>query len=230
MTILDRLSRLLRSNVNDLISKAEDPTKIIEQALQDMRAAYTDARSEVAGAMSQNAKLEREASTNRKLAAEYEKKAEEALRGGSEDLAREALRRAQNHKDLAAGFGEQVAVQSSTVDALKTQLRALEAKIDEMESKKTLLAARQSTAQAGATLDRVSGFDKAGGAMDAFEDMEEKVAGMEDRNKAMGELRKENDFDAQLKDLGRDKDLDDAMAALKAKVQGGQNLSKTDLE
>lgn len=230
MTILDRLSRLLRSNVNDLISKAEDPTKIIEQALQDMRAAYTDARSEVAGAMSQNAKLEREASTNQKLAAEYEKKAEEALRGGSEDLAREALRRAQNHKDLAAGFSEQVAVQSSTVDALKTQLRALEAKIDEMESKKTLLAARQSTAQAGATLDRVSGFDKAGGAMDAFESMEEKVASMEDRNKAMGDLRKENDFDAQLKDLGRDKDLDDAMAALKAKVQGGQNLSKTNLD
>ncbi|MDB5046455.1 MAG: phage-shock protein, partial [Deinococcus sp.] len=67
-------------------------------------------------------------------------------------------------------------------------------------------------------------------AMDAFESMEEKVASMEDRNKAMGDLRKENDFDAQLKDLGRDKDLDDAMAALKAKVQGNQNLSKTELE
>ncbi|GAA5514397.1 phage shock protein A homolog [Deinococcus carri] len=223
MSILDRLSRLLRANVNDLISKAEDPGKIIDQALRDMRAAYGEARSEVADAMSQSARLEREASTNRKLAGEYEKKAEEALRGGSEDLAREALRRAQNHKDLAKGFEEQVAVQQSTVDQLKTQLRALEAKIDEMESKKTLLAARQKTAQAGATLDRVSGFGKAGGAMDAFEDMERKVATMEDRNKAMTELSKENDFDAQLKDLGRDKDLDDAFAALKSRVQGGDS-------
>lgn len=223
MTILDRLSRLLRANVNDMISKAEDPGKIIDQSLRDMRAAYTDARAEVAEAMSQNAKLEREAGTNRKLATEYEKKAEEALRGGSEDLAREALRRAQNHKDLAAGFDEQRATQVNTVDQLRTQLRALEAKIDEMESKKTLLAARQKTAQAGATLDRVSGFDKAGGALDAFNEMEQKVAGMEDRNRAMGELRKENDFDAQLRDLGRDKDVDDALSALKARVQGESN-------
>ncbi|MBI0444579.1 MULTISPECIES: PspA/IM30 family protein [Deinococcus] len=220
MSILDRLSRLLRANVNDLISKAEDPAKIIDQALRDMRAAYSDARAEVADAMSQSARLEREASTNRKLADEYEKKAEEALRGGSEELAREALRRAQNHKDLAKGFEEQVAVQNSTVDQLKTQLRALEAKIDEMESKRTLLAARQKTAQAGATLDRVSGFSKAGGAMDAFEEMERKVASMEDRNKAMTELRQENDIDAQLRDLGRDRELDEAFAALKARVQG----------
>ena len=62
---------------------------------------------------------------------------------------------------------------------------------------------------------------KAGGAMDAFEEMEQKVSGMEDRNRAMQDLRKENDFDAQLKDLGRGQALDDAMAALKAKVQGG---------
>ena len=219
MSILDRLSRLLRANVNDLISRAEDPGKIIDQALRDMRGAYANARSEVADAMAQAAKLEREAGTNTKLSAEYEKKAEEALRGGSEDLAREALRRAQNHKDLAKGFDEQRTIQQSTVDQLKTQLRALEAKIDEMESKKTLLAARQKTAQAGATLDRVSGFDKAGGAMDAFEEMERKVAGMEDRNAAMGELRKEKDFDEQLKDLGRDRDVDDALAALKARVQ-----------
>ncbi len=221
MTILDRLSRLLRANVNDLISRAEDPGMIIEQALRDMRSAYGEARSEVAEAMAQNAKMEREANTNRTLATEYEKKAEEALRGGSEDLAREALRRAQNHKDLAKGFDEQRGTQQSTVDQLKTQLRALEAKIDEMESKKSLLAARQSTARAGETLDRVSGFDKAGGAMDAFNDMERKVAGMEDRNKAMGQLRKESSLDEQLNDLGRNKDVEDAFAALKAKVQGG---------
>ena len=102
MTILDRLSRLIRANVNDLIGKAEDPTRIIDQTLLDMREAYGEARTEVAGAMAQSAKLEREASTNSKLAAEYGEKAESALRAGSEDLAREALRRKQNHTDLAA--------------------------------------------------------------------------------------------------------------------------------
>ncbi|WP_261664051.1 PspA/IM30 family protein [Deinococcus sp. Marseille-Q6407] len=218
MSIFDRLSRLIRANVNDMISKAEDPSLIIEQSLRDMRAAYTDARREVAEAMSQSTKLEREAKTNETLAEEYNKKAEEALRADKEDLAREALRRAQNHKDLAAGFHEQADAQNATVDKLKTQLRALEAKIDEMESKQSLLAARQKTAQAGATLERMSGFDQAGGAMDAFSEMEKRVQGMEDKNQAMTELRTENDIDAQLASLGRDRDLDEAMEALKRKV------------
>ena len=220
MTILDRLSRLIRANVNDLIGKAEDPTKIIDQTLLDMREAYSEARTEVAGAMAQSAKLEREADTNAKLADEYGQKAEQAMRAGSEDLAREALRRKQNHTDLAAGFRAQLGTTSSTVDSLKTQLRALEAKIDEMETKRQLLAARAQTAQASGVLEKASGFDKAGGAMSAFDDMERKVAAMEDHNTASAQLREEGDIDAQLKNLGRDRTLDEEMAALKAKVQG----------
>ncbi len=220
MTILDRLSRLIRANVNDMIGKAEDPTKIIDQTLLDMREAYGEARTEVAGAMAQSAKLQREADTNSKLAADYGDKAEQALRAGSEDLAREALRRKQNYTDLAAGFSAQLTTTSATVENLKTQLRALEAKIDEMESRRQLLVARAQTANASGALEKASGFDKAGGAMGAFDDMERKVAGMEDRNNASAQLRDEGDIDAQLKNLGRDKTLDEAMAALKAKVSG----------
>jgi phage shock protein A len=220
MTILDRLSRLIRANVNDMIGKAEDPTKIIDQTLLDMREAYGEARTEVAGAMAQSAKLQREADTNGKLATEYGDKAEQAMRAGSEDLAREALRRKQNYTDLAAGFSAQLTTTSSTVDSLKTQLRALEAKIDEMESRRQLLVARAQTANASGALEKASGFDKAGGAMSAFDDMERKVAGMEDRNAASAQLRDEGDIDAQLKNLGRDKTLDEEMAALKAKIGG----------
>ncbi len=223
MSIFDRLSRLIRANVNDMISQAEDPALIIDQSLRDMRAAYTDARREVAEAMSQSTKLEREAKTNETLAEEYNHKAEEALRAEREDLAREALRRAQNHKDLAAGFREQMETQNATVDKLKTQLRALEAKIDEMESKKSLLAARQKTAQAGASLEHASAFNQADGAFAAFEEMEKRVQGMEDRNVAMQELREEGDIDAQLANLGRDRDIDDALSALKRKVAGEGN-------
>lgn len=229
MTILDRLSRLIRANVNDLIGKAEDPTKIIDQTLLDMREAYGEARNEVAGAMAQAAKLEREQQTNATLAQDYGEKAEQALRAGSEDLAREALRRKQNHTDLAEGFAAQLKTTTATVDSLKTQLRALEAKIDEMESRRQLLQARAQTAQASGVLEKASGFDRAGGAMNAFEDMERKVAGMEDRNNAVSQLRQEGDIDAQLKNLGRDKTLDEELAALKAKVQsnqGGTDLNK----
>ena len=227
MSILDRLSRLLRANVNDLISQAEDPSKIIEQTLRDMRDAYSQARTEVAGSMAQQAKLEREATTNRRLAEEYGKKAEEALRGGSEDLAREALRRKQNYTDLAAGFDDQLKLSTSNVDQLKTQLRALEAKIDEMESKQQLLVARHQTAKASETLEKASGFDRAGGAMSAFEEMERKVQAQEDKARAMGQLREEGDIDAQLANLGRGKALDDEFEALKRKVQGNAGSTQS---
>lgn len=227
MSIIDRLVRLVRANVNDTISKAEDPALIIEQSLRDMRAAHGEARKEVAEAMAQGERLKREAETNTRLAEDYDGKAETALRQGSEDLAREALRRSQNHRDLAAGFKEQMGTQQAVIDQLKTQLRALEAKIDEMESQKTLLAARQKTAQAGATLERASSRNEAGGAMEAFEEMKRRVEGMEDKNRALTQLREEGDIDSQLAGLGRDRELDDAMAALRARVAASKDGEET---
>ncbi len=215
MSILDRLSMLLRANINDLISKAEDPQKIVEQAILDMRNAYAQARTEVSGAMAEVIKLDREVKENQSLALEYKSKAEDALKAGRDDLAREALKRKKNFDDMAIAFAQQLDKQNAIVENLKTQLRALEGKIDEFENRKKLLQARQTVAQAGETLDKVSGFDKATGAVGAFERMENKVQGMEDRGAARSQLSKDGDLDAQLADLGRDKEIDDELAAMK---------------
>ncbi|GGJ24306.1 PspA/IM30 family protein [Deinococcus roseus] len=215
MSILDRLSRLIRANVNDLISRAEDPEKIIEQSMMDMRDAYAQARKEVAESMAQGEKLKREQMLNKKLSEEYVVKAQEALKLGNENLAREALTRKKNYEDIANAYSTQIQQQDSIIEELKTQLRALEGKISEFQAKKELLQARQKGAEATQTLERISGFDKSKGAMSAFEDMERKVSGMEDQAKAMGQLRKESDIDEQLKDLGRDKEIDEELEALK---------------
>jgi phage shock protein A len=218
MSILDRLSMLLRANINDLISKAEDPQKIVEQAISDMRSAYAQARTEVSGAMAEVIKLDREVKENQSLGLEYKAKAEDALRAGRDDLAREALKRKKNFDDIAVAFAQQLDKQNAIVENLKTQLRALEGKIDEFENRRKLLQARQTVAQAGQTLDKVSGFDKARGAADAFERMENKVQGMEDQGTARAQLSKEGDLDAQLADLGRDKEIDDELAAMKQQL------------
>ena len=220
MSIVDRLSRLIRANVNDLISRAEDPAKVIDQALSDMRQAAYQARGEVAGAMAQQVKVEREQKLNEKQSDEYRQKAEEALGLGREDLAREALRRKKNADDIAAAFAQQLDKQSGTIETLKAQLRALESKIDELETRRKLLAARQSTVQAGETVERVSGFDRAGSAMEAFERMEEKVEGMEDQAAARAQLRKDNDLDSQLEALGRDREVEDELEEMKRRLGG----------
>lgn len=218
MSILDRLSMLLRANINDLISRAEDPQKIVEQAISDMRSAYAQARTEVSSAMAEVIKLEREVKENQSLGLEYRSKAEDALKAGRDDLAREALKRKKNFEDIAAAFAQQLDKQTAIVENLKTQLRALEGKIDEFENRKKLLQARQTVAQAGETLDKVSGFDKAKGAMGAFERMENKVQGMEDQGTARAQLSKDGDLDGQLADLGRDKEIDDELAAMKQQL------------
>jgi len=218
MGILDRISRLLRANINEMISKAEDPRLIIEQALRDMRTAYQEAREEVAGAMAQQSKLARERDLNKKQAAEYDDKAREALKMGREDLAKEALNRKKNFEQVADGFAQQVEQNNSVVEQLKTQLMALEQKISEMDAKKELLQARQQTAAASDRLERISGFDKADGAAGAFADMERKVSGMEDKSKAMSELRKQGDLDSQLAEVGKAAAVDDELAKMKKEM------------
>lgn len=88
MSLLDRLSRLIRANLSDLLRRAEDPEKIIDQALEDMKGALREAREGVATAMAEGKRLEREVESHLKEAALWEEKAKEALRAGREDLAK----------------------------------------------------------------------------------------------------------------------------------------------
>lgn len=218
MGILDRITRLLKANVNELISKAEDPKLIIEQAIRDMRSAYQDAREEVAEAIAQQNKLERERDLNRQRTEEYDGKARDALKMNREDLAREALNRKKNFEQVAAGFDQQVAQNDHIIEELKAQLHALERKISEMETQKELLQARQQTAQASERLERISGFDKAEGAAAAFSEMERRVSGMEDKAKAMSELREQGDLDSELAEIGKKSEVEDELARMKREM------------
>lgn len=214
MGILDRLSRLIRANINDLIKRAEDPEKIIEQALEDMRAALRDAREEVASAMAEQKKLEREQQSYAEQMRAWENKAAEALRSGREDLAREALKRKQQAQTLSEGFAQQVAQQSTLVQQLMTQLKALEAKIQESEAKKALLIARKKGVEAAETVRRFESKVDTHSAVGAFEDMERRIEAMEDKHHAMAEMDR-NDIEKELEDLGTDKAVDDDLARLK---------------
>jgi len=154
MGILERLSRLVRANLNDLIRRAEDPEKIIEQALEDMRATLRNARMEVAEAMAELKRLEREQQNYAEQARAWEQKAAEALKSQREDLAREALKRKQQVHALSHGFAQQVAQQQTLVSQLTTQLKALEGKIQEAEAKKALLLARKKGVEAAEAVRR----------------------------------------------------------------------------
>jgi phage shock protein A len=208
---------LVRANLNDLIRKAEDPAKIIQQALDDMRSALRQARIEVANAMAEQMKLQREQESYAQQAQAWQEKAAEALKAGREDLAREALKRKVQAQNLADGFAQQIAQQSALVEQLKTQLKALEAKIEEAESKKALLLARQRGVEAAEAVRRMGSVADAHPAVEAFQEMEQRVNEMEDRHKALSQLDHEN-VEQELASLGQDKAVEEDLAKLKQQL------------
>jgi phage shock protein A len=217
MNLLDRISRLIRANLNDLLRRAEDPEKIIEQALLDMKEALKEAREQVAAAMAEAKRLEREMESHLKEAALWEEKAKEALKAGREDLAKEALRRRKRALDLAEGFKAQLEEQKGLTDRLMTQLKALEAKIDEAEARKKLLLARKKGVEAAEAVRRMESRLEGHPALEAFEEMEARILAMEDRHEALKELDGQ-DLDKELSALSADKEVEEELLRLKREL------------
>ncbi len=215
MGIMDRLSRLIRANVNDLIDRAEDPEKMLDQILQDMRSNMTTARAQVAAMIAQEKELEADLHETRQLAEEWGRKAQRAVEAGKDDLAREALRRKKDSDDNARVYEQQLQAQEQAVDKLKTQLRQLEAKYQAASSQRDALIARQRRAQAQqqvaqsvtvfSPLDPGSELDR----------MERRIRGVESHALAAIEVGEES-LDAQFRELDQDADIEDELAALKA--------------
>jgi phage shock protein A len=217
MNLLDRISRLIRANLNDLLRRAEDPEKIIEQALLDMKKALKEAREQVAAAMAEAKRLEREVESHLKEAALWEEKAKEALKAGREDLAKEALGRRKRALDLAEGFKAQLEEQKGLTDRLMTQLKALEAKIDEAEARKKLLLARKKGVEAAEAVRRMESRLERHPALEAFEEMEARILAMEDRHEALKELDSQ-DLDKELSALSTDKEVEEELLRLKREL------------
>jgi len=220
MGFFDRLSRLLRANLNDLVSKAEDPAKILDQSVADMQSDLIKLRQAVASAIASQKRIQNQAEQAETQARTWYERAELALKKGEEDLAREALSRRKTYTDTAAALTQQLNSQAGQVETLKKSLLALESKIAEAKTKKDMLKARASAAKAQEQLHSAVSNLGTNTSMAAFEQMEEKVQGMEARSQAMAELAGA-DLESQFASLEGAGDVDDELAALKLRLEGG---------
>jgi phage shock protein A len=219
MGIFARLGTLLKANINDLISRAEDPEKILNQLILDMRDQLVAAKKHVAVAIADEKRLKKELDNNLHMASEWEKKAMMAIRAGKEGLAKEALARKAEYDNLAAEFQKQWEIQKAGADKLRNALHALNNKIEEAKRKKNLLIARQQRAKAQEQIHRTMSSLSDNDAFSAFDRMSEKIDKQEAEAAAMEELSNQNyDLDSKFKDLEANAGADDALAALKAKM------------
>ena len=221
MGFFDRLSRLLRANLNDLVSKAEDPAKILDQSLADMQADLVKLRQAVATAIASQRRLQNQAEQAESQAKAWYQRAEVALQKGEESLAKEALSRRKTYQDTATALNTQIGSQAGQVETLKKSLTALEAKIAEAKTKKDMLKARAQAAQAQEQLQTAVNNLGTNNAMAAFEQMEERVLSLEARSQAAAELAGA-DLESQFAAL-EGSDVDDELAALKQRLEGGAN-------
>jgi phage shock protein A len=219
MGLLDRVSTLIRANINDLISRAEDPEKVIRQLLLDMNNQLIQVKTQVAAAIAQQKQLEKRWQDNQAKAEDYQKKAELAVERGQDDLAKEALTRKRTYQETADGFRQQWTEQSAQVEQLKEALAQLELKISEANTKKDLLIARSRRAKAETTIRKtLSGLDS-GSALSEFERMEEKVEEQEAQAKAYADLDQDT-LDTRFRHLEEEDAVTKELEALKAKRGG----------
>jgi len=222
MGIFSRLGTLIKSNINDLITRAEDPEKMLSQVLLEMQQQLVEAKKAVAVAIADEKKLQKQYNAELDKAKDWERKAMVAVRAGDDGLARQALVRKQEHENIATQFQQQWLAQKQAVEKLKDALRLLNNKIEEAKRKKNILIARKKRAEAQQQIaSTMQGLGDTS-AFDTFDRMADRIALMEAEAEAGQELAGELSGETleakflQLEAAGGGED--DALAELKAKM------------
>jgi phage shock protein A len=218
MGIFDRMRRLVSSNVNAAIDKMSDPAKEIDQLVIEMEQQVKKARGEVQSALAMEKRQRMKAEELLKSSREWEARAERALRAGDENLAREALKR-KGEVDAEGQAATRMLMDAQAhADGMATQLKQLEARVQEVKSKKETLKAKARANKGRSPLgsNAVDEFDRLSGKVDAVEaeaSLDEELLAMKHED------AKSREVERKLEALGKDKDVEDRLAALKAKME-----------
>ena len=216
MGLFDRLSSLIKANLNDLISKAEEPEKLLEQSILDMRSQLAKAKQQVAAAIADEKRLRDQAEQELKQSQEWEQRAMLAIQQNRDDLARQALLRQQEHAEHGEALQRTWQTHSAETEKLKSLLRDLNDKIEEAKRKKNLLLARARRAEAQQRIQQTMGGLSEKSAFEAFARMEEKIEQNERKLIASAEIDEEFSGDRLTSDF---KKLEKAAGGLSAEAR-----------
>ena len=195
MGIFQRLATLIKANINALIGRAEDPEKVLDQLLVEMRGQLAKTKQEVAAAIADEKKLQAQVEKEKKAAEDWERRAMLAVQEGRDDLAKQALLRHNEHLQSAQQLHETWVRHKADVESLKASLRELNDKIEDAKRKKNLLVARQRRVQAQGRIQETMSAMSDKSAFESFKRMEEKIEDMERQALAATELAGELEGD-----------------------------------
>ncbi|MEK6687831.1 MAG: PspA/IM30 family protein [Gemmatimonadota bacterium] len=233
MGIFDRLSALFKSNINDLISRAENPEKMLNQLITDMKTQLAKAKQEAASAIADEKRLQADAEQLKKQAEDWERRAMLAVQEGRDDLAAQALMRYNEALQGAQQLHETWLRHKAETENLKVSLRQLHDRIEEAKRKKNILVARAKRAEAQQRIQETMAGMGDKSAFESFERMAEKIEDIERKALAAAELQQEfsgDDLIGQFKALEYKGSADQQLLELKAKMgmlgAGGGDATK----
>ncbi|HET9513862.1 MAG TPA: PspA/IM30 family protein [Gemmatimonadales bacterium] len=221
MGIFDRIATLFRSNLNDLISRAENPEKMLNQLILDMKTQLAKAKQEAAAAIADEKRLQADADQLKKQAEDWERRAMLAVQEGRDDLATQALMRYNEALQGAQQLHETWMRHKAETENLKVSLRQLHDKIEEAKRKKNILVARAKRAEAQQRIQQTMAGMSDKSAFESFERMAEKIEDIERKALAAAELQQEfsgDDLMTQFKALEYKGSADQQLIELKAKM------------
>jgi len=220
MALLERVSTLIRANLNDLIDKAENPEKLIKQVILDMDNQLLQVKTQVAIAIADQHLLAKKQKENEERIVEWNRKAEMAVAKNQDDLARAAIERSLQHQQRKESFVQQVADQKLQVETLKNALAKLQQKLEEARAKSELLMAQHRRAR---TLTKAADAHAMMGdhaAVATFDRMKEKVMRSEAIGHAKTELITDNEnLDDRFAQLEKEDEVNRILGELKARRQ-----------
>ncbi len=231
MSVVDRLFRAVRAQVNDWIVQRQDPEKLLETAILELQDDMVRLRQSVAQAIAVQKRTERQYHQATVSAEDWHKRAQLSLEKGDETLAREALTRRKPYLETARLFQEHLQQQGDVVDRMRNDLRTLEGKIAEAKAKKELYIARARAAKTSEQLHQVMNQLNPRGTSAALERMENKVQELEAQAQLSSEWGKdpvENQFQAL--ESGTETSVEEELTAIKTQLKSQVPRSQSEYD
>ncbi|HLJ12502.1 MAG TPA: PspA/IM30 family protein [Planctomycetaceae bacterium] len=193
MGLFQRISDIISANLNEMTESFEDPERMLKQAIREMEQSISDATHETAKVLANEKLLAKELANNERQADDWQRKAEQAVESGDDNLARKALARKQEHQKLVTALQDQMHAAQDASRTLKHQLEGMQAKLAEAKRNLATLSARQRAADFKKKMHTNEAALETGAATDdafaKFERMREKVERAEAEADALAELR-----------------------------------------
>lgn len=237
MGIFDRMGKVIQSNLNALLDKAEDDRKLLELNLDEMDGQVKAGHQELVQAVAAEKQLRKKCDGLQAEVDRWDKRAELALKSGDEALAREALKQKKRAAGELAIVEKARSEQRDASVNMRDELERMKQKLAELKLRKPSIVVRANRARAGASGSENLGAKTGTSAFENFRRMEEKIEGREAEGAAMaeveaalGERESKEDLEAKFRELERQVgagadagsssgDVDDELAALKKRIR-----------